>query len=403
MGDETSLNGKSEIASLTAKLLRTGTLTRSKKQIADELDRIKTEISIFGSAGGLVVRLNTDKTNLPAALALLDDMLHHPKFDAAEFEKVKLDTRADYEANRSEPSNLASVQLAKKTSKYPKGHPSYAADTDESLAEIAAIKLEDVKKYYNDFYGANNSIASFVGEIDQNTVLGFLEKSLGKWNSKLPYKEIVPKYFDVPGQTVSMNTPDKTNAALMGSINIPVSEKHADYPAIFMANELLGGGAFLSSRIPQRLREKEGMSYGAGTYVGTDYKYEAGSWGVYAFFNPLYRGKLDSALHEEIGRARKDGFTQDELQKSVASWLQQNKTILGLNSALANILRTYLRDGRDLDEFTAFEEKIKALDLASVNAALRKYFDESKLTLIYAGDFKNAAAPTSTKQEKKPF
>ncbi|MDE3247398.1 MAG: insulinase family protein [Bacteroidota bacterium] len=403
MGDETSLNGKSEIASLTAKLLKTGTLTKSKKQIADELDRIKTEISIFGSAGGLVVRLNTDKAHLPAALALLDDILHHPKFDATEFDKAKLDTKADYEAGRNEPSNLASVQLSKRTSKYPKGHPNYAADTDESLAEIAAIKPDDVKKYYNDFYGGNNGIASFVGEIDQDVVMRFLEKSIGKWNSKFPFKEIVPRYFDVAGQTVSINTPDKTNAALMGSINIPVSEKHPDYPAIFMANELLGGGAFLSSRIPQRLREKEGMSYGAGTFVGTDYKYEAGNWGVYAFFNPLYKGRLDSALHEEIALARKEGFTADELQKSVASWLQQNKTILGLNSALANILRSYLRDGRDLDEFTAFEEKIKALDPAAVNAALRKYFDESKLTLIYAGDFNKAAAPTSTRQEKKPF
>ncbi len=168
-----------------------------------------------------------------------------------------------------------------------------------------------------------------------------------------------------------------------------------------MANELLGGGSFLNSRIPQRLREKEGMSYGAGTYVGADYKFNAGNWGVYAFFNPLYQGRIDTALHQEIAKARSEGFTEDELKKSVNSWLQQNKTILGLNSALAGILRSYLRDDRSLDDFTSFENKVKALNLATVNAALRKYFDESKLTLIYAGDFQTNSA-TRTGQ-KKPF
>ena len=400
-GNESNLNGKAETAAITARMLKTGTSTRSKKQITDELDRIKTDIGIYGSANGLTIRLNTDKQNLAAALSLLDDLLKHPAFDAAEFEKVKVETKTDYEANSNDPSAIASIKMSKLTSKYPKGHPNYASDIEESLADLAAVKLEDVKKYYADFYGANNSFSAFVGELDKKQITSFLEASFGNWTSKEDCKEIEARYFDVAGSTATINTPDKTNAALMGTINLNISEKDADYPAIFMANELLGGGSFLSSRIPQRLREKEGMSYGAGTYVGADYKFKAGNWGVYAFFNPLYQGRIDTALHQEIARARKDGFTEDELKKSVNSWLQQNKTILGLNSALAGILRSYLRDDRNLDDYTNFENKVKALDLATVNAALRRYFDEAKLTLIYAGDFqKNTPAGTG---QKKPF
>jgi len=401
MGNETNLTGKNEMASLTAKMLKTGTTTKTKKQITDELDRIKTDVNIYGSADVLTLRINTDKKNLPAAFALIDDILKHPKFDAVEFDKIKLDTKADYEANRSEPQTVASGMLAKKSGKYPKGHPNYASDIDESLADLAAVKLEDVKKYYADFYGANNSITSFVGELDKKQIVDFLVKSLGGWTSKLPYKEVETKYFDIPGSVENISTPDKANAALMGNINLNISEKNADYPAVFMANELLGGGAFLSSRIPQRLREKEGMSYGAGTYVGADHKFNAGNWGVYAIFNPLYQGRLDSALHQEITRAKTDGFTEDEFKKSVASWLQQNKTSLGFNNALANILRNYLRDERNLDEYTEFENKIKGLNLAAVNAALKKYFDESRLTLIYAGDFQPKTSGGEAK--KKPF
>jgi zinc protease len=401
VGDENNLADKSEIASATAKMLKTGTETKTKKQIADELDKIKTDLTIYGSANALTIRINTDKTNLPAALALLDDLLKHPKFDAEEFEKIKLNTKADYQANRSDPNTVAYTRLAKLTSKYSKGHPYYATDTDESLADLAAVKLDDVKKYYTDFYGANNSVSSFVGELDKKQIADFLNSTLGSWTSKASYKDVEAKFFDIHGTTEQVETPDKTNATLAGNINLNISEKHADYPAVFMANELLGGGAFLSSRIPQRLREKEGMSYGAGTYIQAEHNYNVSNWGVYAIFNPMYQGRLDSALHQEITKARAGGFTEDELKKSVISWLQQNKTILGLNSALAGMLGDYLRDDRNLSEYIDFENKIKGLNLTVVNDALRKYFDESKLTLIYAGDFKKTAAAKDG--QKKPF
>jgi zinc protease len=391
MGDENSLMNKNEVAQIVAAMLKTGTTTKSKKQISDELDRIKTDISFNGSAGGVIISLNTDKKNLPAALALLEDMLHHPKFDAAEFEKVVIDTKANYEANRNEPFNAAFIKLQKISTKYPKGHPLYAADTDESLQELNKVKPEDVKKYYADFYGANNSLSSFVGEIDKKQVTDFLQNSFGKWNSKASFKAIEPKYFDIPATVESISTPDKTNAALIGNINLNISEKHADYPAVFMANELLGGGAFLSSRIPQRLRENEGMSYGAGTFMNLQYKYNVGNWGLYAAYNPIYKGRLDSALHQEIDKAISGGFTEDELKNSVKSWLEQNKTSLGDNGYLAGLLRGYLRDERSLDDFTSFESRVKALNTDAVNAALRKYFDQSKLVLIFSGDFKKKA------------
>ena len=152
-----------------------------------------------------------------------------------------------------------------------------------------------------------------------------------------------------------------------------------------MANELLGGGAFLSSRIPQRLRENEGMSYGAGSFLNSNYKYDVSSWGLYAIFNPMYKGRLDSALRQEIDKAISGGFTKDELEKSKNSIMEQDRTSLGSNSYLANLLRWYIRDGRSLDEFTANQNKMKALDVNAVNAALRKYFDKSKLVVVYGG------------------
>ncbi|MFZ1329205.1 MAG: pitrilysin family protein [Chitinophagaceae bacterium] len=400
-GDEKSLNNKSEIGGVLAEMLYSGTTTKTKEQIADELDRIKTSISFSGGSTSLSININTDKKNLSAALALLDDMLQNPKFDAKEFDRIILDTKASYETGKSDPQTLAAQKLQKMLSNYPSGHPYYASSTDESLEELAKVKLDDVKKYYHDFYGANNSVSSFVGELDKKQIKSFLESSFGKWNSKETYKEVEPIYFESKAKTETINTPDKTNAMLLGGLNLNISRKHPDYAAVIIANELLGGGAFLSSRIPQRLRENEGMSYGAGSFMNVEYNYNIGNWGVYAMFNPLYKGRLDSALHQEIDKAIKTGFTQDELTKSVASWQEQGRTSLGSNDNLASILRSFLQNDRDLNQYIEFDNKLKNLRLDAVNTALRKYFDKSKFVMVYGGDFEKGKTDTPT--EKKGF
>jgi len=130
------------------------------------------------------------------------------------------------------------------------------------------------------------------------------------------------------------------------------------------------------------------MSYGAGSYLNVSAKYEASSWGVYAIFNPAFKNRLDSALRDEINKALKDGFKEDELKKSVASWLQQRKTYLGLDNYLSQKLSSFLADNKDLSESTKLENNVKALTVLQVNEALKKYINPNKMILIYAGDFK---------------
>jgi zinc protease len=386
-GNEQSLANKSEAASLLASMLKTGTTAKTKEQIADELDRIKTTINFYDNAGALNIHLSTDKKNLEAALNLLADLLKNPKFDQAEFDKLVIQTKTNYESNKQDPQTISFERLAKIITNYPKGHPLYARSTDEKLADLARINLDDLKKYYAGFYGANNSLSVFVGGIDKNQVTSFLKNTFANWNSPSPFTEIKPQYFDVKTTTELIKTPDKANAVLAGNINLQLSQKDADYPAVMMANELLGGGSFMGSRIAQRLREKEGMSYGAGSFMNVRYKENEGTWGLYAIFNPLVKNRLDSALHEEIDRAINKGFTRDELSKSVKSLMESRKTFLGLDNYLAGQIISYMQNERDLNDFTDFENKTKALSVEEVNTALRKYFDRSKLVLVYAGDF----------------
>ncbi|MEO8820836.1 MAG: pitrilysin family protein [Ginsengibacter sp.] len=386
-GNAENLANKNEIGSLLAGMLKTGTTNRTKEQISDELDKFKTSISFSDNAGVLNIRISTDKKNLDSALNLLTDLLKNPKFGQKEFDKLVALTKSNYETDRQDPQSVSYERLAKLTTNYPKGHPFYAASTDEELESLSKVNLDDLKKYYEDFYGANNSLSVFVGGIDKNVVNQFLKNTFGNWNSKEAYAEIEPEYFDVKSTTESVETPDKANAVLAGNINLQLSQKDPDYPAAMMANELLGGGTFMASRISQRLREKDGMSYGAGSYMIAEYKEKEGTWQLNAIFNPKVKNRLDSALNEEIDRAISKGFTQQELDNSIKSLLQVRQTLLGLDNYLAYQISAYMKDGRDLNDFTDFENKTKALSLDEVNSALKKHFDKSKLVLVYAGDF----------------
>ncbi|MBW4361380.1 M16 family metallopeptidase [Flavobacterium taihuense] len=387
MGDEKSLSQKSMIANLTASMLKLGTKTRTKKDINDQLDQYKINLSLNGSVDGLYVRISTDKTNLTNALNILQDILRNPSFDVTEFEKLKLETKNGLESNRNEPQAVASEELTKLTALYSKSHPYYSESIDESLATLNKITIEDIKNYYAQFYGGSNSIASFVGGIDKPIIKTFLSNTFDNWSPKTAYKRIPTQYFDVKSSDKTIQINDKTNAFLFGKINLNIGEKNPDYPAVEMANELLGGGSFLSSRIPQRLRETDGLSYGAGSYLQANAIDPTTDWGLYAYYNPTMKEKLITALNEEIQKAISKGFTKEEFDSSLKSWLQNRQTMLGTDEFLVRQLRENMDLGKTFKDFEDFENKVKNLDVQKINTALVKYFDPKKLVMINAGDF----------------
>ncbi|AOW10770.1 M16 family metallopeptidase [Flavobacterium gilvum] len=387
MGDEKSLSQKSMIAELTASMLKLGTKTRSKKDINDQIDQYKLNLSTVGSVDGLYVRISTDKANLGNALNLVQDILRNPSFDVAEFEKLKLEAKSGLESQRNEPQAVASQELVKTIALYLKTHPFYTETIDESLATLDKITIDDLKNFYATFYGGSNSIASFVGGIDKDLIKKFLSSTLDNWSPKVAYKRIPTQYFDVKSSDKTIQINDKTNAVLFGRINLNVGEKNPDYPALEMANELLGGGSFLSSRIPQRLRETEGLSYGAGSYLQANAIDPTGDWGVYAFYNPTMKDKLATALNEEIQKAISKGFTKEEFDSSLKSWLQNRQTMLGTDEFIVRQLRENIDLGKTFKDYQDFETKVKSLDVQKVNSALVKYFDPKKLVIINAGDF----------------
>jgi Predicted Zn-dependent peptidases len=159
-----------------------------------------------------------------------------------------------------------------------------------------------------------------------------------------------------------------------------------------LANEILGGG-FLNSRLAVRIRQKDGVSYGVGSFVNASPLDKSGQFIGYAIYAPENVAKVETGFKEEVERARRDGFTAEEVEKARAGMLQNRQVDRSQDPALSGELSTELYVGRTMAFEADFEKRLLALRPADVTAALRKYVDPAKVTIVKAGDFSKATAP----------
>ncbi|WP_291141591.1 M16 family metallopeptidase [Flavobacterium sp. UBA7680] len=387
VSNEKDLTGKSDIAGILAQLLKTGTKTQTKEQIQDKLDQLKSSINFNFSTQTLSVSVNTYKEHFKEVMGILADLLANSTFPENELTKTISEYNTYLESSLNDPQAVAFTELSRITSKYPKGSIFYTPTIQEQIDAFKKIKQAEIVDFYTNFLGGNNGIGSVVGDLDAKTTGEILESTFGKWNSKSKYELALPAYFETQKLDKDIITPDKENAVALGRISFKMDRKNPDYPAFVMANEILGSGGFLSARIPMRLREKEGISYGAGSFIDVPITNDAAEWTYYAFLNPTKKNAVETAAKEEIAKALKDGFTAEELKSNLVSWQNERKTRLGVDNTLMELVNTYLQYGIALDDYDQLETKVKALKVDEVNKVLKKYLTLDKMTSVYAGDF----------------
>jgi zinc protease len=157
-----------------------------------------------------------------------------------------------------------------------------------------------------------------------------------------------------------------------------------------MGNHILGGGA-ISSRIADRLRQKDGLSYGAGSMFRAQPLDERAQLVINAIYNPDNLPKVEAGVSEELERFIEGGVTSDELEKAKAGILEQRRVARSSDGGLAGMLVSQLFTNRTFQEEAEEDRHIEALTPEAVNAAVRKLLDPERLSVITAGDFKEGS------------
>lgn len=395
-GSAESLKGKADAAAFAAGLLTHGSARLNRQDIKDAFDKLRTVVSISGSPSGMNLSLMTTRANLPAALDLAAEVLRTPSFPEAEFAEMQREQVNAIQQQMPEPQALAENAMARLLDATPDDHVSHVRTLEQQLAQLKTLTVAQVRAFHQEFYGANNVTMAVVGDFDAAALKRQAERLFGNWNAVQPFVRMPVTIRHVTAQKVAIDTPDKANSTLFASLPLSLKDDAEDYPALMLANHILGGGA-LHSRIADRIRQKDGLSYGVGSYLSVRTLDPAAKWGAYAISAPENTVKVEAALRDEIALALKDGFTEAELAEAKKGWRQAEEVGRTDDGALAGQLANYLYLKRTMAYDQALEAKVAALKLAQVNAALRKYVDPDKMSVVSAGDAGKAAAAAKGK------
>jgi zinc protease len=388
-GDEKSLFGKAAVAQLTGSLLMRGTKLHSRQQIQDETDRLKAHLSVGGNANSATAGIETTEANLAGALKLAAEILREPTFPESEFETIKGQRIAGIEAGKSDPQNLAFLALSRHlSSEYKRGDVRYVSTPEEQIEDIKKVTIADVRQFYQQFYGGSNGEIVITGQFDKDEAQKLLEQLFADWKSPAQYTRILGPYRKVDGIERTIETPDKQNAMLIGGMLSKMSDEDPDYPAMVLANYMMGGST--GARLFKRIREKEGLSYSVQSMFSAPTKDDGAQFMALAIAAPQNAPKAEASLRDELTRTLKDGFTPEEVAAAKIAWEEERSVARSQDQALAGLLIARARFDRTLKFDEDLEAKVAALTPAQVSEAFRKHVDPSQITWVKAGDFKKA-------------
>jgi zinc protease len=390
LGNETALQNRSTAGDLVPAMLTRGTAKRTREEISEELDRLKTQLGIAGGSAQVVVNLETTRPNLEAALRLAAEVLRQPSFPATEFELLRQEQLAGLEDAKADPQQKAFTAYQRHLNPWPKGDPRYAETIEESIAAAQGAKLDDAKAFHRDFYGASAGEIAVVGDFDKAEVSALLAELFGDWKSATAFERLSNPYRDQPALVQKIEAPDKEQAFLIAGMNLAARDTDPDYPAMILANFMTGGG-FLNSRLATRLRQKEGFSYGTGSQFQASAFEKSGAFLAYAIYAPQNGDKLEAAMKEEIQKVIDSGFTEQEIAEAKQGWLQQRQVSRGVDRELARTLATRDYQDRTLAFDADLEAKVAKLTAAEIQAAVKKHLAVGEMTFIQSGDFAKAA------------
>ena len=389
-GAEKDLKGRTTVAALLPNMLMRGTKKRSFQQIKDRLDQLRAEVDFGGgqSSPGTVnvsqMRVKTTRENLPAVLDLVTEMLREPAFSKAELESLRKEMLARLEEQLQDPRANGQVVLMQGLFPFAKDDVRYVPSLRESIERVRKVQAAELARMHKALWGMSAAQLSIVGDFDPDATKAKLEQDLGAWKSPQPYQRIALGYHANAPADKTIDTPDKEMAFVMVGSTLPVRDDDAMYPALTMLNYLLGGSP--TSRLFDRLRQKEGLSYGAGSRLFAHPIDVNGHFLAWAICAPQNMDKSLAAMQEEIRKLVASGVPEKELEDGKKSYAKNWDSRMADDDFVSSELAQGLYLGRTFAYWRELNDRIAKLTPADLSAAAKKFLKPDGLFMVRAGD-----------------
>jgi zinc protease len=253
---------------------------------------------------------NVPVTALDRILWLESDRMGHllGVIDRARLDEQRGVVQNEKRMSENGPYGKAGIMIAENT--FPQGHP-YSWSVIGSMEDLSAASLDDVKHWFQTYYGPSNATIVLAGDIDPKTAREKVEKYFGAIPPGPPvggFEQWVPKMIGVRRQQLQDRVP---HARIYKVWNVPPFGT-ADATHIGMLASVLGRGK--SSRLYKRLVYRDRLATDVDVYF--DEREIASQVIVWATAQP--GGDLaavEKALDEEVSALLARGPTPTEIAR----------------------------------------------------------------------------------------
>jgi zinc protease len=364
------------LASFTAALLDQGTRQRSASDLADAVAAIGASLAIDFGAEDVRLTVAGLARHLPAALALLAEMVVQPAFPPEAIARQKLLRAAALERQRSNPASVADVVA--RAAYFGVAHP-LGASRLGSTQDIETTTRNELLAFWRTTYRPDEAALVVSGDVDQATVLQLAQRVLGAWRAppgnSPPWQP--PAAQPTAARVVLVGAPGAGDTVLQ-LIGPGPAPDAADAAAATVLNQLLAGAA--TARLQAALRPLQGRA-GASLALGRS----QASWSLRASLPAAQTTPGIAVLLQQVDALRQTPPAGELLAARTASLLALPAD-LDTNDALSQHLASVWARDLPSDHMARWTRQLAAVQAAAVQQAARSWFDAAQLRLVAVGD-----------------
>jgi zinc protease len=359
------------ITRLMAKVLHTGTTTRTADQIADTIEAVGGSLGSDAGNNSLSVSLDITQPDFRLGAELLSDVLLNATMPEKAIAREKEVQLAGIKEDEEQLTTVARNIL--RESLFP-GHP-YALRSKGSVESVESLDQKDLIEFRDRYLVARNGVISVFGNVKAVEVKQIFEQALSGMKSGHLAHTDAPKPAAL-GKTIAVQKlKDKAQGVIM------VGYRGADMfsPDRFALELIDEASSDLGSRFFVRIREQMGLAY----YVGAS-QMQGLVPGLFMFYLGTDPQKIESvktALLDEISKLAAEGLTQDELARAKKKLLGQMQIANQSNDSFGYMAALDELYGLGFGYYKTLEGKVEAVTLEEVKRVAAKYFQKQPYVL----------------------
>lgn len=321
------------------------------------------------------LRSLSDPERRAPALELFAEVVGRPTFPNDALARIRNQLLAGIEFNKKNPSKLASQALFEQLYG---GHP-YAHPSEGTTQSLNGIRQAQLRDFHRRAYTASNAVISIVGDLSRSEA----EAIAAEVSRALPRGPALPKTVAPQAPTPGLKHIEyPSNQTHLQMAQLGISRGDPDYAALYLGNQVLGGGGF-GSRLMEELREKRGLTY--GIYSGFSPMQAPGPFSISMQTRADYSNGSLALIKDQVRQFLAEGPTEAELQQAKRELAGSFPLTTASNAAIAGQLTAIGFYDLPLDHLERFVDEVQGLSADQVKAAMNRHLDPDAFVVVTVG------------------